>query len=972
MILRYILKGFRRHVMRTIIMVLALVFVAAMLVVLNNTIATSRRQVVDLIAREVGEQDITVTRVDTSPDPFIDVQTTAALLRAAHPRVRAVYPRFHATVEVSLDTTPSSPLEPDRAAGQPGPAGPGNATLIARDPESDDLGTVDVQEGEYDLEGDRVVLMRNTADAYDLEVGDEIVLSYVIPIPREVGETQAENISVNRISRRFVVSGIALQNGLGDDIQNGVLAHVETVQRWLELPGRAERLVVVLDQGVYNTVDVQTSVFRVRRIAEQLRTALGQQADALELDITKAETLDGADLAFSMLQSMTMVYGFLSMGVVGLLVYSLINANVDDRRRDLAFLRILGARSRELFALVLVEVAIVGAIGVGLGTLAGQALSTFLVDRVIGSLIANMIENEGGLGGGLVIGQVNLSLSPWSLVSTALIAGLVLLLSALAPANKAASTKIRYALDPGSADNIQLEDLAALRERTYNWNITLAGVVLTIMWGLVFVGQNYLFAQGNETVLGAFMFGGMALLILGVSLLFFTLTVPFERVALLVFRLMSPRLTFFASRNVLRAKRRNTVIALMIVFSATLPTFLGTTAALTEANFDVNTRQSHGAPINSQIRGGGRYYITFFNPEDADYVRPTFLGRFTDVEGVGPAVGLTYAYSADTRNLVKLRQTSVQVHGLTASPLNVVYADLTEVTGGEAAFERMFDEPDAILLTAGFAEYLDVGIGDTVMVRGEGLDHVVPMHIVGLVERLAGFWNIGRNLRYIRWGGSVAFVSMDTFLRLSNDPNQETICIDGVCTASERDAPVIDRVLAGMEANADPQEVVKALRKALADRNDIRISVTAEEVRAVRQGFQTMRIVLLVLTVLSLITSVLGVFSVIYVTIQTRRLEIGMLKAVGITSWQLVGTFAIESLSMTVSATLAGTVAGTGLGYVFYASNNMMQNVPTLPAFDTITVTFVLAMVIIASLVSAAVASRGIVRQRVTQILRGV
>jgi ABC-type lipoprotein release transport system permease subunit len=468
------------------------------------------------------------------------------------------------------------------------------------------------------------------------------------------------------------------------------------------------------------------------------------------------------------------------------------------------------------------------------------------------------------------------------------------------------------------------------------------------------------------------MFGGMALLILGVSLLFFTLTVPFERLVLLAFRLVAPRLTFFASRNVTRAKRRSTVIALMIVFSATLPTFLGTTAALTEANFDVNTRQAQGAPINSRIRGSGRYYFTFFNPEEADHLRPGFLERFTAVEGVRPAVGLTYAFPADTRNLVRLRQTSVQVHGLTASPLSVVYPDLTEVTGGEAAFERMFAEPDAILLTAGFAEYLDVGIGDTVMMSGEGLDHVVPMHIVGLVERMAGFGNIGRNLRYIRWGGSVAFVSMDTFLRLTNDPNQESICIDGVCTASERDAPVIDRVLAGTDANADSQEVVKALRKALADRNDIRISVTAEEVRTARQGFQTMRIVLLILTILSLITSVLGVFSVIYVTVQTRRLEIGMLKAVGITGWQLVGTFAIESLSMTVSATLTGTIAGTGLGYVFYTSNNMMQNVPTLPAFDSITVAFVLVMVIIASLISAGIASRGIVRQRVTQIMRGV
>jgi ABC-type antimicrobial peptide transport system permease subunit len=976
MILRYILKGFRRHVMRTIIIVLALVFVAAMLVVLNNTIATSRRQVVDLIAREVGEQDITITRVDTSPDPFIDVESTSATLRSAHRRVSAVHPRFQASVEVALDQAGPAATAGLAVAGL-GTSGPGNATLIARAPEIDDLGTVEIQEGEYDLSGDQVVILRDTADAYGLEVGDEVLLSYVLPVPREVGRTQAENMSVNRITRRFVVSGIALQNGLGSDIQNGVLAHIETVQRWLGLPGRAERLVVALDPAVYNAVDVQTSVFRVRRIAERMQSALieagalGSQTDELRFVITKAETLDGADLAFSMLQTMTMVYGFLSMGVVGLLVYSLINANVDDRRRDLAFMRIIGARRRKLFALVLIEVALVGAIGVGLGTLAGQALSTFLVDRVLGSLVANMIENEGGLGGGLVMAKVNLSLSPWSLVSTALIAGLVLLLSALAPANKAASTKIRYALDPGSADNIQLEDLAALRERNYNWNITLAGVVLTIMWGLVFMGQNYLFAQGNETVLGAFMFGGMALLILGVSLLFFTLTVPLERLVLLVFRLISPRLTFFARRNVTRAKRRNTVIALMIVFSATLPTFLGTTAALTEANFDVNTRQSHGAPINSRIRGGG-HFMTFFNPEDADYVRPGFISRYTEVEGVGPAVGLTYGYSADMRNRVQLRKASVEVHGITASPLNVVYPDLTDVNGGEAAFRRMFAEPDAILLTTGFAEYLDVGIGDTVIVSGEGLDHVVPMHIVGLVERLAGFWNIGRNLRYIRWGGSVGFVSMDTFLRLTNDPNVDTICIDGVCSESERDAPVIDRVLAGMDASADPQQVVKALRKALSDRNDIRITVTAEEVRVARQGFQTMRIVLFVLTILSLITSVLGVFSVIYVTIQTRRLEIGMLKAIGITGWQLVGTFAIESLSMTVSATLTGTVAGTGLGYVFYISNNMMQNVPTLPAFDTMTVTFVLVMVIVASLISAAIASRGIVRQRVTQILRGV
>jgi len=954
MLARYVIKGFRRHLGRTIIMVLALAFVAAMLVVLNNVIATTRRQVVDLVAREVGEHDIDLVKKDTSQDLFIDIAPLREALQTAHPAVRAIHPRFQAEIELSIGSVN------------------GSATLVARDPAVDKLGTITMLEGKYDLTGDQIVVLRNAADAYDLHLGDQVELSYVIPMPRPVGEQQAENISVNRITRRFTIVGIALQDGLGQNISNGVLAHVEAMQEWLGMPGRAERLIIVLDPAVYNTLDVKSSVFRVRRIAEALQAALGPLAAEYEFKIEKAESLDGSEIAFSMIQTLVMVYGILSMGVVGLLVYSLINANVDDRRRDLAFLRILGARRRDLFSLVLIEVSIVGAIGIGLGMLGGQALSTFLINRMVLSLITGLIDNGGGLGSAPALEAIDFTISPWSLFSTALIAGAVLLLSGIAPARKAASTKIRYALNPGSADNLQIEDLAALRERRYNWNITMTGVVLTIMWGLIFVGQNFLFAQGDPSVLGIFMFGGMALLILGVSLLFFTLTVPFERLSLLFLGLFSKRLSFFASRNVRRAKQRNTVIALMIVFSATLPTFLGTTAALTEANFDVSTRQRVGADINAEVRRGG-FFFSFFNRDDnTEYLRASFLPRFTAVPGVGPAVGLTYIYRAETRNKVKLRNPAVSVQGLTDSPLLVTFPDLTSMVGdGEAAFRRMFNEPDAVILTVGFADYMDLKVGDTIIFKGRGLDHEVEMHVVGLVERMSGYWTIDRSQRNVRWGASPAFVSMDTFIRLTTDPNKETVCRDGWCSAEELDKPIIQRILARMDPASDPQAVVKALRNTISDRNDVRIEVAAEEVRVATQGFQTTRVVLLVLTILSLVTSVLGVFSVIYVTVQTRRMEIGMLKAVGITAWELIGIFAIESLAMTISATMAGTTAGTGLGYVFYWSNNMIQNVPTLPAFDWLTVSFVLIMVIVASLISAMLASRGIVHKRVTAILRG-
>ena len=133
---------------------------------------------------------------------------------------------------------------------------------------------------------------------------------------------------------------------------------------------------------------------------------------------------------------------------------------------------------------------------------------------------------------------------------------------------------------------------------------------------------------------------------------------------------------------------------------------------------------------------------------------------------------------------------------------------------------------------------------------------------------------------------------------------------------------------------------------------------------------RTMRVMMLIMTALSFITSIFGVFAVVYVAVYVRRLEIGMLKAIGMRRRDLVGAFALESVMMTVSASLAGVTAGTVLGYVFYSSNNMMRNVPTQFTFDWLTTAAILVMVTLASVVSASLAARGVVRSEVTKILR--
>jgi putative ABC transport system permease protein len=945
MIAQYVLKSFGRHKARTAIVVLALLVVTTMLVTLNNGVESLQRQIVEIVEQFEGEHDVTITRAETSPNQYIDIERVSALIREADPAVMAVYPRFFATVEL-------------QGAGEMG-----NATLLARTPE-DDLGHVKILEGEYKLDGDHVVVLRVTADTYGLEVADEVDLSYILPLSRMKGHDLQEDASAGRVTRRFTVSGIGLVTGLGGAEQNGVLASVETVQDWIGVPGRAERLVVVLDEGIYSSLNTQTSIFRVRRVAETIHHALGSEVDTYTFRLGKAQSLDMTDIAFAVLRSMSAVYGFLVMGVVGLLVYSIVNTNVDERRRDLAFLRILGAKRRHLFGLVLIEVAIVGFIGVGLGTLAGHAFSVGVVAPV-----ANYFITRAGDAGTEVGIQFHMTITAAAMVQAAAIAAVVLAVSVIAPARKAAGTKVRYAINPGSADNIQIEDLAQLRSRKFDVRIVIAGVVLTAMWLLIFIGTEFLFVQGNEAVISVFMFGGMALLVIGVGLLFYALTVPFERILIFLGEVVFPKQAFFAGPNLMRAKQRNTMIALMIVFSATLPTFLGTMAALEQRNYDVQARFNSGAPVTARVMSWD--YRFRDQDQEGGNLLPSFLDEFRAVPGIAEVAGLTEEYSAGITNRVRLRDTPVELLGITGSLAGIVYDDLAEYdAGGPQAFDVILSEPDTIILSVGYAEFMDLSVGDGVRVQGEGKDHAVDMRVVGLIERLPGFEGFSRNESYVRWGESTGFVSLDTYLRLTNDPTIEDICARGVCLPREREEPIITRILATTAADVDDTQVVADLRELFAERDDVWVQSTAEDIRTTEQSMRTMRIIMLIMTALSFITSIFGVFAVVYVAVYVRRLEIGMLKAIGMRRRELVGAFALESVMMTVSASLTGVTAGTILGYVFYASGNLMRDIPTRLTFDWLTTVAILVMVVLASVISASLAARGVVRSKVTKILR--
>jgi ABC-type lipoprotein release transport system permease subunit len=308
-----------------------------------------------------------------------------------------------------------------------------------------------------------------------------------------------------------------------------------------------------------------------------------------------------------------------------------------------------------------------------------------------------------------------------------------------------------------------------------------------------------------------------------------------------------------------------------------------------------------------------------------------------------------------------MRSASVTAYGLTGDLNDVVYRDMMEfVGGGPASLQTILAEPDSVIISEGLAQHLAVPLGGIVKLQGEGLDHTVEARVVGIARRVPGFRNIGRARATAQYGSDV-LMSLTSFHRLSTDLQMP------LPAANER---TLTRVLATLTPDAEAETVQTEISQRYG--RDYRIWADLAEVQlemAERSQMQE-RIFLLALTGISFTTAVFGVFAVIYVTIYARRLEIGMMKAFGMRTWELTGMLIIESIAMTLGAALAGIAAGTTMAYLFTIGEKALMQQPYKLALDTTVMPFIVILVVLASVLGATFSARRIVKHKAIEILR--
>jgi hypothetical protein len=531
------------------------------------------------------------------------------------------------------------------------------------------------------------------------------------------------------------------------------------------------------------------------------------------------------------------------------------------------------------------------------------------------------------------------------------------------------------------AEGLGLDDLARLRERRVNLKIFWGGLVVLFYPALIFFAFPLAFTFGVLWLQASLIFGSLLLLIVGTSLLFFPVTLPLERLLIGLVKLANHRVGYFAQRNIIRGQNRNTLISLMIVISATLPTFFATSLAIETANTPTETRLSNGTPL--VIRKSGATSLAGDNsgpPREAppaevkDRFNRELLGEVSADGALGPNVAVTYPFDTRVQDDVGLRNVGVTIYGVDGNLAEIVYPEGIEwIAGGSASFAELQADPNAVIVSQGLSEYFEQSVGGSLRLRGEGLDHERIVRIVGVLGRFSGFDGFTSKRTWAEDGGTDLFLNHTAFRELTRDP------LDGPFDPAY---PIVERLMAAPNlrvgiadlpeeaGNAAIKQVATDLRKAYGLSENVSVRSTPEDIESAEASAQQIRVVILVLTTLSFVLAIFGVFVVTYISVYTRRAEIAMLKAIGDSNRHLFGMFLSEALVMTLSATLTGIVAGILLGYIFRYSNSFRSEMPTVAAFDELVTPYMLILMATAALVSTLFATWGYLRRKAIEIIR--
>jgi putative ABC transport system permease protein len=282
----------------------------------------------------------------------------------------------------------------DRAGDPVGDPAMGAPTLGGNWSEVDDLNPFDLTDGRAPTSDGEIVLDLGTAKDTGFAVGD------MVQVQTQETADEYELVGIARFGAADSPGGASY-----------VLWTTEEAQRLIGDEGKYSAIGAVAEGGV-SQEELATS------IDDTLRADGAQGVEVLTGTEISEDTASDIKDQLSFFTIFLLVFAVIAVVVGAFVIYNSFSIIVAQRTREMALLRAVGARRRQVRRAVVVEAVVVGLIGSAVGFLVGLALAAFL---------GNLFELPPG----------SLAILPTS-VTTAVLTGLIVtVFSALVPAWRA-------------------------------------------------------------------------------------------------------------------------------------------------------------------------------------------------------------------------------------------------------------------------------------------------------------------------------------------------------------------------------------------------------------------------------------------------------------------------------------------------------------------------------------------------------
>ncbi len=445
----------------------------------------------------------------------------------------------------------------------------------------------------------------------------------------------------------FTVSGVATF-GTADSSggATAVLFTTAKAQQLANAPGQFDEIIVVGREGASQT--------KVRDEVASTIAGTDGNAEVLTAKARADESASDIKKALGFFSTFLLIFAVVAIFVGMFVIFNMFKIVVDQRTREMALLRAIGASSAQVRRSVLLESGVIGLVGSGLGVAFGLAMATLLK----GVLKAF----------GIDIPATGLVLAPRTVVVAVIVGMLTTVVSAWFPARKAAKVPPIAALRDVAIDRAASSVVRAVIGVIM---LTVAGLALAV--GLI----------GGTIVLVGLAF---VVAILGVAVLGPVLARPISRFIGAPLPAMRGMTGTLARENASRNPRRTSATALALTIGVALVSGVLVMASSIKSSVANTIDKQIAGDYVIQEKGFGQIGFT---TKVADQVRST--------TGV--------AYVMQLRFTVALVAGKVQtVEAVDAAKVEAVVnlgrvqGKLTEVTGTKAAVSEKYAKSNALAI----------------------------------------------------------------------------------------------------------------------------------------------------------------------------------------------------------------------------------------------------------------------------------